>query len=96
MNSGDTKRAIESALKAQTFFTNAGLAESNWRSWLIAGLASQKAGDRNNAQNYLKSAAEAFSSLQQKWGAEVFKSYQARPDIQLYRRQLEQSSAAAR
>src|SRR5258706_7801516 len=83
-------------VEAQTFFTIAGLAESNWRAWLIAGLASQKAGDRNNAQNYLKSAAEAFSSLQQKWGAEVFKSYQARPDIQLYRRQLEQSSAAAR
>ncbi len=96
LTSGDTKRAIESALKAQTFFTNAGLAESNWRASLIAGLASQKAGDRNNAQLYLKSAADGLSSLQQKWGAEVFKSYQARPDIQLYRRQLEQSSAAAR
>jgi tetratricopeptide (TPR) repeat protein len=94
--SGETKRAIENALKAQAFFANAGLSESNWRAWLIAGLASQKASDRDNAQLYFKSAAEGLSSLQQKWGAEVFKSYQARPDIQLYRRQLDQSSAAAR
>jgi tetratricopeptide (TPR) repeat protein len=96
LTSGDTKRAIESALKAQTFFAAAGLSESNWRAWLIAGLASQKASDRDNAQRYLKSAAEGLASLQQKWGAEVFKSYQARPDIQLYRRQLEQGSAVTR
>ena len=96
MTSGDAKRAIESALKAQSFFANAGLSESNWRAWLIAGLASQKTNDRNNSQLYLKSANDGFSSLQQKWGAEVFKAYQARPDIQLYRRQLDQSFAAAR
>ncbi len=96
MTSGDAKRAIESALKAQRFFANAGLSESNWRAWLIAGLASQKTNDRNNAQLYLKSANDGLSSLQQKWGAEVFKTYQARPDIQLYRRQLEQSFAAGR
>jgi tetratricopeptide (TPR) repeat protein len=96
LNSSDTKRATDSALKAQAFFASAGLSESNWRAWLIAGLASHKASDRNNAQLYLKSAAEALSSLQQKWGAEVFKSYQARSDIQLYRRQLDQSSASLR
>jgi serine/threonine protein kinase/Tfp pilus assembly protein PilF len=96
LNASDTKRAIESALKAHAFFANAGLSESNWRAWLIAGLASQKASDRDNAQLYLKNAAEGLSSLQQKWGAEVFKAYQARPDIQLYRRQLEQSSASLR
>lgn len=92
--SGDTKRASESARQAQTFFTSAGLEESNWRAWLIAGLASQKSGDRENAQLYLKSAADTLASLQQKWGAEVFNLYQTRPDIQFYRRQLEQSSAA--
>lgn len=96
LSSSDNKRAIESALKSQTFFATVGLAESNWRAWLIAGLASQKANDHDNTQRYLKSATEGLSSLQQKWGAELFKSYQARPDIQLYRRQLEQSSAVAR
>jgi tetratricopeptide (TPR) repeat protein len=93
---GDAKTAIDMAKHAQTFFAGAGLSESNWRAWLIAGLASQKANDRDNAQLYLTSAANGLASLQQKWGEEVFKSYVARPDIQVYRRNLEQSSAARR
>jgi len=72
------------------------MAESGWRASLIAGLASQRNLDRENAQLYLKNANDAFSSLEQKWGAEAFKSYQERPDIQTYRRQLEQNLAAAR
>jgi tetratricopeptide (TPR) repeat protein len=91
---GDAKTAIEMAKRAQTFFAGAGLLESNWRAWLIAGLASQKANDHDNAKLYLTSAASGLSSLQQKWGEEVFKSYVARPDIQAYRRNLDQSSAA--
>jgi serine/threonine protein kinase/Flp pilus assembly protein TadD len=86
--SGDTQHAIESAMQAQAFFASAGLQESEWRAWLIAGLASQKAGDHDNGQLYLTRAAERLSTLQQKWGDEVFNSYLARPDIQLYRKQL--------
>jgi tetratricopeptide (TPR) repeat protein len=93
---GDAKTAIDAAKHAQTFFVGAGLSESNWRAWLIAGMASQKANDQNNAQVYLTSAVNGLSSLQQKWGEQVFKSYVARPDIQVYRRNLEQSSAARR
>jgi len=93
---GDAKRAVENAREAQTFFANSGMMESNWRAWLVAGLASQKILDRENAQLYLKNANDAFSSLAQKWGAETFKTYQARPDIQFYRRQLDQSSASVR
>ena len=85
---GDTQRAIESAKQSQVFFASAGLSESEWRAWLIAGLASQKAGDHDNAQLYLTKAAERLSNLQQKWDAEVFNSYLSRPDIQLYRKQL--------
>jgi tetratricopeptide (TPR) repeat protein/tRNA A-37 threonylcarbamoyl transferase component Bud32 len=94
--SNDSKRAMENAGPAQTFFANSGMAESGWRASLIAGLASQRNLDRENAQLYLKNANDAFSSLEQKWGAEAFKSYQERPDIQTYRRQLEQNLAAAR
>jgi hypothetical protein len=92
----DSKGAMENAGPAQTFFSNNGMAESGWRASLIAGLASQRNLDRDNAQLYLKSANDTFSSLEQKWGAEAFKSYQERPDIQAYRKQLEQNLAAAR
>jgi tetratricopeptide (TPR) repeat protein len=93
---GDAKRAVESARQAQIFFASSGMTESNWRAWLIAGLASQKILDHANAKLYLKNANDAFSSLEQKWGAETFKTYQARPDIQFYRRQLDQLSASVR
>jgi tetratricopeptide (TPR) repeat protein len=96
LQTNDSKRAMENASPAQTFFSNSGMAESGWRASLIAGLASQKSLDRDNAQIYLKSANDTFSSLEQKWGAEAFKSYQERPDIQFYRRQLEQNLAVAR
>jgi serine/threonine protein kinase/lipopolysaccharide biosynthesis regulator YciM len=96
LTAGDAKGAVESARQAQTFFANSGMMESNWRAWLIAGLASQKILDHDNARLYLKNANEALSSLAQKWGAETFKTYQARPDIQFYRRQLEQSSVSVR
>ena len=91
--SGDSKRSLENARLAQTFFAGAGLQESAWRAQLIAGLASQKLGDSDNAKLCFASAREQLSSLEKKWGAEVFKSYLARPDIQLYRRQLDQSSS---
>jgi tetratricopeptide (TPR) repeat protein/tRNA A-37 threonylcarbamoyl transferase component Bud32 len=92
----DSKRALENVSPAQTFFLNSGMAESGWRASLIAGLASQKNLDRDNAEIYLKKANDTFSSLAQKWGAEAFKSYQDRPDIQFYRKQLELNLAVAR
>lgn len=93
---GDAKSALEAAQQAQTFFNNSGMSERNWRAILIAGLASQKLRDLDNARNYFKTANEAFSSLEQKWGAETFKAYQARPDIQFCRKQLEQLGASIR
>lgn len=85
----DTQRAIASAKQSQGFFSTAGLAESEWRAWLIEGLASQKAGERDNARDYRTHAVDLLSSLQQKWGAEVYQSYISRPDIRKYRGQLE-------
>ncbi len=93
---GEAQRAVESARQAQNFFANSAMTERNWRASLIAGMASEKLLDHDNARNYFKKANDAFSSLEQKWGAEIFKAYQARPDTQFYRKQLEQSSASLR
>jgi serine/threonine protein kinase/Tfp pilus assembly protein PilF len=93
---GDLQHAAESARLAQDFFANSGMTEKNWRASLIAAMASEKLLDHDNARKYFKTASDAYSSLEQKWGAEIFKTYQARPDIQFYRRQLEQVSASLR
>jgi hypothetical protein len=93
---GDARSALEAAQQAQNFFTNSGMTERNWRALLIAGMASEKLLDLDNARNHLKMANEAFSSLEQKWGADTFKAYQARPDTQFYQKQLEQLGASIR
>ena len=93
---GDNQRAIASAQQSRTFFTAAGLPESEWRAWLIEGLATQKSGDSEKARSCLARASELLASLEQKWGAEPFKNYQARPDIQFYRKQLDPSLASIR
>jgi hypothetical protein len=90
---GDGKLALESAQPAHNFFAASGMTELDWRSCLIAGLASQKLSDQTNAQLYLKSANDIYGSLAQKWGADTFKAYQERQDVQFYRRQLEQTAS---
>jgi tetratricopeptide (TPR) repeat protein len=93
---GEAKRALENAQQAQAFFGSSGLLERNWRAWLWAGLASQKLADRTNAETCFKNAGDALSSLEQKWGADIFKSYQERPATQFYRGKLDQLSASLR
>ena len=79
---GDQQSAITNAQQARAFFSGAGLTESEWRSWLIEGLATQKAGDQDKARTCLARASELLASLEQKWGAEIYASYLKRPDIE--------------
>src|SRR5438132_6239011 len=87
---GDAQRSITNAQQSRTFFNGAGLAEAEWRAWLIEGLATQKAGDAEKARICLTRAAQLLASLEQKWGAEVFESYLKRPSVQSFRSQLGQ------
>jgi serine/threonine protein kinase/Tfp pilus assembly protein PilF len=93
---GDAKQALDSARQAQNFFANSEMLEANWRACLFAGWASEKLSDHENARSYFKNANAALASLEQKWGAETFKAYQSRADIQYYRKQLEQGSQSTR
>ena len=93
---GDAKLALDFARQAQQFFANSGMAEKSWRASLIAGLASEKLLDHDSARSWFKKANDDFSSLEQKWGAEIYKTYQARRDVQFYRKQLEHNSASVR
>ena len=85
---GDARSALEKAGAAQARFAKGGQQESEWRAWLIAALASQRLGDADQARQQLAQAKAVASQLQQRWGAEAFKLYLARPDIQVYYKQL--------
>lgn len=85
---GDAQRSITNAQQSRAFFNGAGLAEGEWRAWLIEGLATQKAGDAEKARTCLTRAAELLASLEQKWGTEVYTSYLKKANVESYQRYL--------
>ncbi len=91
LETGAAQNALTDALKAQAEFASAGGQESEWRAWLIAGRASQQLGDGAGAHAQFARAQSIFAGLRERWGAEAFNTYLARPDIQLYRRQLDEA-----
>jgi serine/threonine protein kinase/Tfp pilus assembly protein PilF len=84
----DTQNALNNALQVQERFNHAGQQESEWRAWLIAGLASRRQGNESAAREYLGHAQDVLSQLQQRWGPEAFNTYLNRQDIQTSHKQL--------
>ena len=72
LTAGDAKRALDTAHQAQDFFANSGMAERNWRALLIAGMASEKLLDHDNARNYPQSANGCFLVAGTKMGRRAF------------------------
>ena len=86
--SGDYQGALEQARQAQARFAKNGQQESEWRAWVVASLASQGLGDKGASQEELQHAKAVISQLQQKWDTSSFNQYIARPDVQVYFKQL--------
>jgi len=82
----DPKTASTLATQAQERFARGSQLESEWRAWAIAARASNDLGDSNKAQEEMRNAESVRSRLEQLWGADVFKQYAGRPDIQVYYR----------
>ncbi|HJU93644.1 MAG TPA: tetratricopeptide repeat protein [Pyrinomonadaceae bacterium] len=80
----DSQSALRFAIEAQPRFTRGSQYESEWRAWMIASRASQRLGDKNKAEEQLRNAQSALSKLDQQWGADAFKQFILRPDIQVY------------
>jgi serine/threonine protein kinase/Tfp pilus assembly protein PilF len=87
---GDAQNALATALQAQAAFDRFGQLDSEWRAYLIAGLASHQVGDEQSAHRYASEAAKLLSSLQERLGVEDYRSYLARPDVRSLRMQLDQ------
>jgi serine/threonine-protein kinase len=88
LEGGETERAVPIVAAAQESFARSGQLDSQWRALLIAALASQRRGDGDSSNRYASNSAAALSQLQQRWGAEVFDKYLARPDIRNYSERL--------
>jgi serine/threonine protein kinase/tetratricopeptide (TPR) repeat protein len=93
---GDAPGALASAQEAQASFSRFGQKVSEWRALFVAASASQRADNLKAARDYASRATALLAELQQKWGAAAFDVYQARPDVQLCRRQLDGLSDSVR
>ncbi|HUS10665.1 MAG TPA: tetratricopeptide repeat protein [Pyrinomonadaceae bacterium] len=90
LGEGDSKGASSYALQAQEVFARLGRPASEWRALLIAAQGSENLGDKNEAREYARRATSIYSALEQRWGRENYSSYITRPDIQRFRKQLDQ------
>lgn len=82
----DGNTALSLATQAQERFAFGGQLESEWRARVITARANVILGETGKAQEEMAKADVTRSKLEQQWGADVFKPYAARPDIQVYYR----------
>jgi HPt (histidine-containing phosphotransfer) domain-containing protein len=88
--SGDASNASTFALQAQETLARLGRRHSEWRAWLIAAEANQRLRDETKVREYAARAAELLAALEKTLGVNEYKSYLSRPDVQSYRKQLDQ------
>lgn len=86
--SGDSRGALDTALQAKEVFARLGQQASEWRAELIAASASRNLGETDKAHRYALQARDSLSRLEQRWGTENYNSYLRRPDIQRFRKLL--------
>jgi tetratricopeptide (TPR) repeat protein/tRNA A-37 threonylcarbamoyl transferase component Bud32 len=91
---GDHKTALSNASQSEAVFTRLDQPASGWLALFLAAQASQNLGDKNGAREYAVRAQQTLAKLEQRWGAENFNSYSQRPDVQGFRKQLEQLSSS--
>jgi ATP/maltotriose-dependent transcriptional regulator MalT len=88
--SGDSRAASINALQADEVFARLGHQECHWRALLIAAQANNNLGNKSEARSYAIQARDSLSKLEQRWNVESYKSYLNRPDVQRFRKQLDQ------
>ena len=90
LSTGDAANGLASALQAQKTFARLGSRHSEWRAWLIAAQASRRQQDDVKVNEYTAHAAEMLKSLERTLTANEYASYLSRPDVQRYRKQLDE------
>jgi tetratricopeptide (TPR) repeat protein/tRNA A-37 threonylcarbamoyl transferase component Bud32 len=90
LSTGDAANGLTSALQAQKTFARLGNRHSEWRAWLIAAQASRQERDGAKVDEYSAHSSEMLKSLERTLGANEYASYLSRPDVQRYRKQLDE------
>lgn len=83
---GAAQESLNVFLELQKSFVNSSNIPTQWQSFMIASQASLIIKDDSKSQEYTNRANELLSELEQNFGAENYKSFLSRPDIQIYRK----------
>lgn len=85
---GDGLGAINYSTEAAERFASGKQLESQWWACAEQARANELLGDRAKAQEMAARARDLLSALESKWGADSFKAYLARADVDELRRQI--------
>ena len=83
---GEAQEALNVLLEMQKSFVNSSSIPTAWRSFSIASQASSILKDVSKSQQYAARANELLAEIEKDFGAENYKSYLSRPDVQIYRK----------
>jgi serine/threonine protein kinase len=89
LQAGDTAGALKNSLDSQKIFSTLGKHDSEWIAFQIAARASRGRQD-NTAREYAARANQILAGLEQQWGTDNYQTYLGRPDIKLFRLQLQE------
>ncbi|HKP47140.1 MAG TPA: tetratricopeptide repeat protein, partial [Pyrinomonadaceae bacterium] len=90
VRAGDFPGAAKDALEAQQLSARSGRHDCEWIAWLIAARASVANRESDKAAGYITHAKEILAGLEQQWGSDYYNSYLKRPDVDTFRKQLEE------
>ncbi len=89
LTNGEAQKSLDVFLEMQKSFVNSNNISTQWQSFVSAAQASVALGDKTKADEYAKQANQLLLQLEQIFGAENYKNYRARRDVQVYLNQLE-------
>lgn len=89
LHKGDNTGALANSLEAQKIFSSLGKRDSEWIALQIAARASRP-NNNTKAREYASQAHQILSGLEQEWGTDNFQTYLTRPDIKVFRQQLQE------
>lgn len=78
------QEALDISLETQNSSSKSGNLVSQWRSFAIASGASLKLGDETKSKEYKSSANQILLAIENNFGAENYKKFISRTDVQIY------------
>ena len=86
MINNESQAALDLCLEIQNDSANPENIYTKWRSLIIASKASYNLSDILKSQEYAAGADRLLSEIEKDLGAENYKIYISRPDVQIYRK----------